>query len=60
MEELRATIHETMRPDCWLRGEPKLEELLQDPVLLLVLRQSNTSTDEIRQLADRVERSPFH
>ncbi len=64
MQEHPATIqdtgHDSGHPECWLRGEPRLEELLQDPVLLLVLRQSKTSADEIRRLADRVERSPFH
>ncbi|BBK35536.1 hypothetical protein STAQ_06140 [Allostella sp. ATCC 35155] len=44
----------------WLRGEPRLDELLQDPMLLLVLRRSNTSIDEIRRLADRVESGPVH
>ncbi|MCC7272716.1 MAG: hypothetical protein IT561_08610 [Alphaproteobacteria bacterium] len=60
MEGHRRTIAEQGRPECWLRGEPTLEELLQDPVLLLVLRRSQTSVDEIRQLAGRVADAALH
>ncbi len=60
MEQHRDTTIGRAPSELWLRGEPKLEELLQDPMLLLVLRRWNTSVDEIRRLVDRVENSPFH
>ena len=60
MEGHREITSERARPDCWLRGEPELEELLRDPLLLLVLRNSKTSVDEIRQLAGRVAEPSLH
>lgn len=55
MEQYRDNANGRACADRWLRGEPRLDELLQDPMLLLVLRRSNTSVDDIRRLADRVE-----
>ncbi|BBK33576.1 hypothetical protein EDC65_3412 [Stella humosa] len=65
MEHCRETTNDKARPDAarsqlWLRGEPRLEELLRDPMLLLVLDRWNTSVDEIRRLADRVEHGQIH
>lgn len=60
MEQYRDITTDRACAERWLRGEPKLDELLQDPVLLLVLRRSNTSIDEIRQLVERVEPGRVH
>lgn len=58
MEQYRDITTSRACADRWLRGEPRLDELLQDPMLLLVLHRSNTSVDEIRSLVQRVEPHP--
>jgi hypothetical protein len=45
--------------DRWLCGEPRLEDLLADPMVALLARRWHTTVDEIRQIAGRVDQS-FH
>jgi hypothetical protein len=35
---------------CWLRGEPKIDALLSDPVITAMMRRDGVDPDWVRQL----------
>jgi hypothetical protein len=52
----RQVILATSRPGGWpmTKGEPKLEEILAEPIVLLAARSAGLSQGELRALCEQV------
>jgi hypothetical protein len=41
----------------WFEGEPTLDDLLSDPVVLALMQRDGIGPDEVRELLSEIERS---
>lgn len=41
------------RPLPWIQGEPALADILQDPVVLMVLQRDSLDRDDVRRFLDQ-------
>jgi hypothetical protein len=44
-------------PDDWLKGEPRLHEILDDPIVRLVMRRDNLGPADVWAAVDRARAS---
>ena len=44
-------------PDDWLKGEPRLHEMLTDPIVRLVMRRDNVGPADVWAAVDRARAS---
>jgi hypothetical protein len=51
----RAVLKTHLLPeDCWQKGEPKLEEILEDPIVLARMRSTGVTAQDLRELCHQV------